>query len=97
MPLYNIVIHFEVFLRSSLNVFFFFFTICFCFFLGPTCVYKFKSCNVISIHGFFQVNALCFLHVRNFKFFILGLLLSFFYFLFFNHVQAFSSSFHCTF
>ncbi len=50
--------------------------------------------SLISIHGFSQVSASCLLHVRNSKFFILGLLLSFF---FFYHVQAFFSSFHCGF
>jgi len=42
LPLYNIVIHFELYLRFSL-IFFSFLTICFvlsCFYLGPTCVSK---------------------------------------------------------
>jgi len=49
----------------------------------------FKSLNHVVIYqfmDFFQMNALCFLHVRNFKFFILGLLLSCFLF---YHVQVF--------
>ncbi len=96
LPLYNIVIHFELFLQSNL-IFFSFFTfsfVFFCFSLSPTCIYKYKSCSLISIHGFFQVTTLWLFHVKNFKFFILGYYEVIFLF---YHVQSFSSSFHCTF
>jgi len=41
------------------------------------------------------VSASCLLHVKNFKFFIFWVILSFFFFN--NHVQVFFSSFHYTF
>jgi len=96
LPLYNIVIHFDFSLCFNLIFFSFlqFFFVLSYFFLGPTYVYKFKSCSFISIHGFFQVSASCLLNVRNFKFFILGLLLSCFLFL---SCSSFFFFFHCTF